>query len=274
MSSYETTITLIGAGRMGMSLLQGWLNKKAPNWIINVVEPNPTETLKKLFQDQRVAIYTKIEDCPHTKIWVVAVKPQTWPNLKAQLKTLTPSNLLISIMAGVTCEDLAEAGANNTVRTMPNTPASVGAGVTIGVTTKALEPQQKELTEQLMSVTGSYQWIQEEGLMDTITAVSGSGPAYVFAFVEALAHAAERAGLSKEQAAWIARQTVIGGAELLKQSSDTPETLRQNVTSPGGTTAAGLNILLEPNSGLFPLIEHTVSAAQKRSSELGKTNKK
>ena len=150
---------------------------------------------------------------------------------------------------------------------MPNTPAAIGRGITVAVPNQRVSQRQRELVHALLSATGVVEWIGDEGLMDAVTAVSGSGPAYVFLLAEALARAGVAAGLPAELAARLARATVAGSGELLHRSPLDPATLRQNVTSPGGTTAAALDVLMAPD-GLDALMHDAVAAATRRSREL------
>jgi pyrroline-5-carboxylate reductase len=177
--------------------------------------------------------------------------------------------LAVSIMAGKRSTDIAALlpDATAIVRAMPNTPASVGRGITVAVPNRFVTDGQREVADALLRATGVVEWIDEEGLIDAVTAVSGSGPAYVFHLVETLAAAGAKAGLPAELAMRLARETVAGSGELLHRSDLTAGMLRQNVTSPAGTTAAALDVLMGPD-GLGPLMERAVAAAKKRAGEL------
>jgi pyrroline-5-carboxylate reductase len=181
---------------------------------------------------------------------------------------LGPAGVAISIMAGKTLAFLEGAlpGAA-VVRAMPNTPAAIGRGITVGVANARTTPAQRDLAHALLAATGGVEWVDDEALIDAVTAVSGSGPAYVFLLAETLARAGVAAGLAPELAAKLARATVSGSGELLHQSPLDPAVLRQNVTSPGGTTAAALAVLMDKD-GLEPLLTRAVAAAAKRSREL------
>jgi len=203
-------------------------------------------------------------------VLVVAVKPQMFPDAAPQLRALVkPSTLVISIMAGVPIAKLAQACGGKVVRAMPNTPAAIGRGITVAVAEASVSAEQRAVADALLRATGSVEWIEDEALMDAVTAVSGSGPAYVFLLAEELARAGIAAGLSPELATRLARETVAGSGELLHRSELTSETLRKNVTSPGGTTAAALEVLMGPG-GFQPLLTRAVTAAAKRSRELAK----
>jgi len=172
-------------------------------------------------------------------------------------------------MAGRTIAFLAGALPHNAavVRAMPNTPAAIGRGITVAVPNSEVSPAQRQLADALLRATGAVEWIDDETLMDAVTAVSGSGPAYVFLLTESLARAGEKAGLPAELAVRLARATVAGSGELLRRSSVDAAVLRQNVTSPGGTTAAALEVLMAVD-GLDPLMERAVAAATRRGREL------
>ncbi|HET6838833.1 MAG TPA: pyrroline-5-carboxylate reductase, partial [Bradyrhizobium sp.] len=180
-----------------------------------------------------------------------------------------PSTLVISIMAGVTIASIAQVCGGAVVRAMPNTPASIGRGITVAVAANNVSASQRALTDALLRATGSVEWTSNENLMDAVTAVSGSGPAYVFLLAEELTRAGVEAGLPPELATRLARETVAGSGELLHRSDLSPATLRQNVTSPGGTTAAALEVLMGAD-GLQPLLTRAVAAATRRSKELAK----
>jgi pyrroline-5-carboxylate reductase len=179
------------------------------------------------------------------------------------------ATLVVSIMAGTTIAVLQEVCGGAVVRAMPNTPAAIGRGITVAVAAGNVSAAQRATADALLRATGSVEWVADEGLMDAVTAVSGSGPAYVFLLAEELARAGVAAGLPEELATKLARETVAGSGELLHRSELASATLRQNVTSPGGTTAAALNVLMGPG-GLQQLMEHAVSAATARSKELAK----
>jgi pyrroline-5-carboxylate reductase len=201
---------------------------------------------------------------------VIAIKPQVAPTVVPTLvPLLAPDTVVLSIMAGRTLAFLESALAPNTalVRAMPNTPAAIGRGITVAAPNTKVSQRQRELVHTLLAATGLVEWVTDEGLMDAVTAVSGSGPAYVFLLAEALTLAGTSAGLPPDLAAKLARATVSGSGELLNRSPLDPATLRQNVTSPGGTTAAALDVLMAPD-GMAQLMNKAVMAATKRSREL------
>jgi len=180
-----------------------------------------------------------------------------------------PSTLVVSIMAGITIASLAEACGGSVVRAMPNTPAAIGRGITVAVAASNVSAAQRSVADALLRATGSVEWVNDEGLMDAVTAVSGSGPAYIFLLAEELARAGVEAGLPAALASKLARETVAGSGELLHRSELASATLRQNVTSPGGTTAAALEVLMGPD-GLQQLMIRAIAAATRRSRELAK----
>ena len=180
-----------------------------------------------------------------------------------------PSTLVVSIMAGTPIAALEAVCGGSVVRAMPNTPAAIGRGITVAVAAKNVSAAQRATADALLRATGSVEWVDDESLMDAVTAVSGSGPAYVFLLAEELARAGVEAGLPAELATKLARETVAGSGELLHRSELDSATLRQNVTSPGGTTAAALEVLMGKD-GMQPLMIRAVAAATKRSKELAK----
>ena len=262
------SLVLVGAGKMGSALLDGWLRFGLRPANVAVIEPHPSPQITAL-ADRGLRLNPAIRGLPSAAAIVIAVKPQVAADVvPAAAPMITPSTLVVSIMAGRTLDFLA--GALNTpcalVRAMPNTPAAIGRGITVAVARGATE-KQRELADGLLAATGAVEWVDDEALMDAVTAVSGSGPAYVFLLAEALADAAIAAGLPPALAEKLARETVAGSGELLHRSGLTAATLRENVTSPGGTTAAALAVLMGRN-GLVPLMKEAVAAATKRSREL------
>ncbi len=261
-------LVLVGAGKMGSALLDGWLRLGLRPANVAVIEPHPSPQITAL-ADRGLRLNPAIRGLPSAAAIVIAVKPQVAADVvPAAAPIITPSTLVVSIMAGRTLDFLASA--LNTpcalVRAMPNTPAAIGRGITVAVARGATE-KQRELADGLLAATGAVEWVDDEALMDAVTAVSGSGPAYVFLLAEALADAAIAAGLPPALAEKLARETVAGSGELLHRSGLTAATLRENVTSPGGTTAAALAVLMGRN-GLVPLMKEAVAAATKRSREL------
>jgi pyrroline-5-carboxylate reductase len=267
-ASIAVNVILVGAGKMGGALLDGWIGLGVDPAGITVIEPQPSPQIAAL--TARGVRLNPGAPSVRADAVVIAVKPQTAPEVLAQIGGLVaPGTVVISIMAGRTLGFLAgalRAGAA-IVRAMPNTPAAIGRGITVAVPNAQVTPAQRDLAHRLLAATGAVEWIGDEGLMDAVTAVSGSGPAYVFLLAESLARAGEKAGLPAPLAASLARATVSGAGELLHRSALDATTLRHNVTSPGGTTAAALDVLMAAD-GLDPLMERAVAAATRRSRAL------
>jgi len=257
----------VGAGKMGGAMLDGWLRLGLEPQQVVVLDPQPAPEVAALAA-KGLRLNPPAESVDDVAVMVLAVKPQTAPEVMPSLKPLFGAGaLVLSIMAGRTLGFLEHALPGPVVRAMPNTPAAVGRGVTVAVGNKEVSAAQRELAQRLLGAIGVVEWIDDEALMDAVTAVSGSGPAYVFLLAEALARAGEAAGLPSGLAARLARETVAGSGELLHRSVQDAATLRQNVTSPGGTTAAALDVL-RADDGLERLMVKAVAAAAKRSREL------
>jgi pyrroline-5-carboxylate reductase len=261
-------VALVGAGKMGGALLEGWLALGLEPSQILVIDPAPTPEISVL-AGRGVTINPPRYLAPKAQVVVIAVKPQVaamvLPNVAAFVGEDT---VVVSVMAGKTIAFLETAlpGAA-IVRAMPNTPAAIGRGITVAVPNRKVTALQRRLAHDLLAATGAVEWIDDETLMDAVTAVSGSGPAYIFYLTEALAKAGVVAGLPPQLAETLARATVAGSGELLHRSPHHPAILRQNVTSPGGTTAAALSVLMAPD-GLEALMTKAVAAATQRSREL------
>jgi pyrroline-5-carboxylate reductase len=263
------TIALTGAGKMGGAMLTGWLAQGLDAERVVVIEPQPSAEINALAA-KGIRLNPSAGDAGAVDTLVVAVKPQSFREAGAALKQFVGSStLVVSIMAGTTIAALEEVCGGRVVRAMPNTPAAIGRGITVAVAAKNVSAAQRTTADALLRATGSVEWVDDESLMDAVTAVSGSGPAYVFLLAEELARAGVEAGLPAELATKLARQTVAGSGELLHRSELTSATLRQNVTSPGGTTAAALEVLMGED-GMQPLMIRAVAAATKRSKELAK----
>jgi pyrroline-5-carboxylate reductase len=261
-------LVLVGAGKMGGALLEGWLRLGLDPRKVAVIEPSPSAQISALAA-RGVQINPDVQTLGQAAAVVIAVKPQ----IAAQvMPALTPiiaaSTVVVSIMAGKTLQFLAAtlSAPCALVRAMPNTPAAIGRGITVAVPLNA-SATQRDLAHRLLAATGSVEWIADEALMDAVTAVSGSGPAYVFLLAEALAQAGTAAGLPAPLAQKLARETVAGAGELLHRSDLDAATLRQNVTSRGGTTAAALDVLMA-DDGVAALLQRAVAAATRRSREL------
>lgn len=263
------TIVLAGAGKMGSAMLTGWLAGGLDPKHVVVIEPHPSGEISGL-ATKGIRLNPSAGDGGAAATLVVAVKPQTFREAGPALKAFVgPSTLVVSIMAGTPIAALEEVCGGSVVRAMPNTPAAIGRGITVAVAANRVSTEQRAVADALLRATGAVEWVDDENLMDAVTAVSGSGPAYIFLLAEELARAGVEAGLPTELATRLARETVAGSGELLRRSEDSSATLRQNVTSPGGTTAAALQVLMG-DGGLQPLMIRAVAAATKRSKELAK----
>ena len=268
LGDFDGTLLLIGAGKMGGAMLEGWhrLGLRFDNVVL--IEPQPSPEIITLGQ-RGLRINPALDTFAASAI-VIAVKPQVAPQLSATLAPLIGRDtVVISIMAGRTLAFLEKALPAGTalVRAMPNTPAAIGRGITVAVPNARVSGAQRDLADKLLAAAGATEWIADEALMDAVTAVSGSGPAYVFLLAESLARAGVAAGLPPDLAARLARATVAGAGELMHRSPLDPATLRRNVTSPGGTTAAALDVLAGED-GLDPVMVKAVAAATRRSREL------
>jgi pyrroline-5-carboxylate reductase len=265
-------LVLVGAGKMGGALLEGWLRLGLDPKRVAVLEPQASPQISALAQ-RGLQLNPDTHALANAAAIVVAVKPQVAAQVLPLLAPMIgPSTVVVSIMAGRTLQFIAGAlkRASNkscaVVRAMPNTPAAIGRGITVAVPRHASDAQ-RALADRLLAATGSVEWVEDEALMDAVTAVSGSGPAYVFLLAEALSQAAVAAGLPPALAARLARETVAGAGELLRRAELDAAELRRNVTSPGGTTAAALDVLMA-GDGLAALLTRAVAAATARSREL------
>jgi pyrroline-5-carboxylate reductase len=267
LSSIPGTLVLVGAGKMGSAMLESWLARKLPPKKVVVLEPQPSKAIRALTR-RGVRINPKV-GIGEAAALVIAVKPQTAPEALPPLKRLVGSStVVVSIMAGRTLRFLEKSLPSGAiVRAMPNTPAAIGRGITVAVGNARVKAPARKLAHALLAATGAVEWVDDEKLMDAVTAVSGSGPAYVFLLAEAMAQAGAAAGLPPALAEKLARETVAGSGELLNRSEQSAATLRQNVTSPGGTTAAALYVLTG-GDGLSPLMTRAIAAATKRGREL------
>jgi pyrroline-5-carboxylate reductase len=262
-------IVLAGAGKMGGAMLTGWLARGLEPKQVAVIEPHPSAEISALAA-QGIRLNPSAKDIGNAATLVVALKPQTFREAGPGLKPLVGSStLVVSIMAGTTIASIAQVCGGSVVRAMPNTPAAIGRGITVAVAANDVSAAQRAVADALLRATGSVEWVDDEGLMDAVTAVSGSGPAYVFLLAEELARAGVEAGLPEALATKLARETVAGSGELVFRSDLASATLRQNVTSPGGTTAAALDVLMG-EGGMQSLLTRAVAAATRRSKELAK----
>lgn len=276
MISQPTSVVLAGCGNMGFAMLRGWLAQQTLTaGDVHVVEPLDALLLRAA--DQGVNTYSTaaaLPDALKPDIVIFAVKPQVIGDVIGDyVRFSQPGNgtTFVSVAAGVTMHRFESALAPGApvVRVMPNTPAAVGEGAMVMFANDHVTDRQRETVKRLMAASGQVTEVGDEALMDAVTAVSGSGPAYLFHLIEALTDAARAVGLPDEIAGRLALQTIYGAASYARQSSDDPGTLREQVTSPNGTTAAALDVLMRPD-GLSALVEEAVTAARDRAVELGK----
>lgn len=270
--SAERPVVLLGCGNMGKALLKGWISAGiAPDSII-VIDPagaaNAVEAGLPASQ-----VHESSPERVNAGLLMAAVKPQIMAEALGGVTGLVDEQtLLLSIAAGTQIRDLRSLlpQAGKIVRAMPNTPCAIGEGISVACAEGELTTNQEAQVNALLSAGGEVRWVRDEGQMDAVTALSGSGPAYVFHLIECLAAAGEGQGLDSELARDLALHTVAGAGRLAKLSDQDARDLRRAVTSPGGTTQAGLEVLMGDGQGLSQLIRHTVAAATKRSRELSK----
>ena len=268
-SLLEQRILLVGAGKMGMAMLNGWRSAGFTSDRFMVKEPNPSEALIVDIAAINPSDETLHESPPD--IVVLAVKPQFAKDvLPSLVPVLSPNTLVVSLLAGLSISDLSDLLAAHPaiVRTMPNTPAALGLGMTALIASKGVSEQQTEDATHLMQAVGETVWLNDEKQMDAVTAISGSGPAYVFHMAEALTGAGVSLGLAEPLAAKLAIQTIIGASGMMAQDGAEPAQLRRDVTSPAGTTEAALDILMAEQVGLGSLMRQTTQAAAQRSRDL------
>ena len=265
-------LLLVGCGKMGGAMLAGWLAAgTAPSPVV-IVEPNPAPgAVPAGHADVScVASAAAIPAAFRPEVVVLATKPQVMDDVvPAYAGFAGPGTVFVSVAAGRTLGYFARhlgPGAA-IIRTMPNTPAQVGRGITVCCANATVSADQRALADRLLAAVGEVGWVEDEALIDAVTAVSGSGPAYAFLLAECMAEAGREAGLPAELATRLARATVAGAGELLHRAPESAGQLRRNVTSPNGTTAAALEVLMAPD-GLQPLMSRAVAAAARRSREL------
>lgn len=251
-------------------MLEGWLKVGLKRSGVTVIDPRPSDEMKRLCAREGISLNPSVPPQP-AEVLVLAIKPQMLDEAAPSLDALVGSDtLIVSILAGKTVENLRHRlpKAKAVVRAMPNLPASIGSGATGAFGNDAVGSGQKAIADALLRSVGIVEWLASEDQIDLVTAISGSGPAYVFHLVECLAEAGIALGLPPDLAGRLARATVTGAGELLARSELSPEMLRQNVTSPGGTTAAALKILMADPGGLKALMHDAAAAAKRRAEEL------
>jgi pyrroline-5-carboxylate reductase len=259
-------LLLIGCGNMGAALAEGWLAHGLPKSHLHIVEPQPSPRTLALGANLHAVLPQNMTP----RAILLAVKPQM---IEAAMADVAPcvsnDSLVVSIAAGTSLAQLARglAGKAHLVRAMPNTPAAIGAGISALYAPASVPEADKALAQQLLEAAGKVVWLEAEEQMAAVTALSGSGPGYIFYLIECLTRAGEALGLRAEMAQALALETLLGSAKLALKTGEDPAVLRRQVTSPNGTTEAGLDVLMSEN-GLGKLIHHTLEAAAKRAREL------
>lgn len=265
---WQQTLTFVGGGNMGGSLIQGLLKQGYPSQHLRVADPNQAVLSPYRYQGVQCGSDTA-SLCEGSDAIILAVKPQIMPQVMANLSTaIQPAQLIISVAAGITIQYLQQQthAQQAVVRAMPNTPALIGAGITGLCASDTVSDSQRQLTAQILGAVGTTLWIEDESLMDAVTAVSGSGPAYFFLIIEALTAAGVAQGLPESQAKQLALSTGLGALRMASETEEDAAELRRRVTSPGGTTAAALKVL--EDGGMRQLMADAVAAATQRGVEL------
>jgi len=260
-------LVLLGCGKMGSAMLAGWLQGGLPPASVTVLDPKPSDWL----QGTGVNLNTDLPENP--AIALIAVKPQMMGDALPAMKALGGGGtLMVSVAAGTPISIFEETFGSDTpiVRAMPNTPAAVGRGITAIIGNAASTATHLDLAEALLQAVGQVVRLDNEGQMDAVTGVSGSGPAYVFHMIETMAAAGVAQGLPEDMAMQLAKATVAGAGALAEDADEDPGQLRVNVTSPNGTTQAALEVLMDPQNGFPALLNRAVKAAADRSRELAR----
>lgn len=263
-------VAVVGPGKMAMALVRGWLASGFPADNLVLVHPSPSERTREFAEDVGLRLTGELTKGEADFI-MLAVKPAMMVEVMQGLREkITPETVVFSVAAGISLVKMeAGLGSGRVIRTMPNTPSQVGKGVTGVVPGPGVSDEDCEAVDALLSASGLVVWLDDESLIDALTSLSGSGPAYVFHMVEAMAAAGAAQGLPDDAAMALARQTVVGAAALLEADPSDAGTLRENVTSPKGVTYEALKILMDEESGMTPLLTKAMAAAKRRSKELG-----
>lgn len=266
--SPDAPLVLVGAGKMGGAMLHGWVEAGLSTGAGILLDPMISDEMASYAEAHGLVVNPG--STSSARVLIIAIKPQMMDTVLPDLRRLVgPSSLIMSVAAGIPMSTYTNTFGDNAriIRAMPNTPAAVGRGMTVGYANAQATADDKDLAQRLLEAVGQVAWITEEKHMDAVTALSGSGPAYVFHMVEAMAAAGVAEGLDKDLAMQLARETVAGAGELLHQSDEDASTLRINVTSPGGTTQAALEVLMG-GDGQNELMQRAIAAAARRSREL------
>jgi pyrroline-5-carboxylate reductase len=261
-------IAFIGGGNMASAIIGGLIKEGIPASRIEVVEPFAEARARLEAQFGLAAEAAPGPMLEEAGLVVWAVKPQTFKDAALQARPYTGQALHLSVAAGIRSESIAQwLGTDNVVRTMPNTPALVGKGMAALFARPGVSPEGREVVERVVATTGEFLWVDQEDQLDAVTALSGSGPAYVFYFIEAMTQAGTDMGLSRAQAHKLAVGTFVGASELARASTEQPEVLRERVTSKGGTTFAAISSM--EKDGMKALFIRAMQAARQRANELG-----
>ena len=261
-------VAFIGGGNMASAIIGGLLRQDMQAAQFIVVEPFAPQRDKLLTDFKIHALASPDASLAAAQLVVWAVKPQSFREAASACAAHSSGALHLSVMAGITSDSMAQwLGTERIVRAMPNTPALIGRGIAGLYARPAASEADRQCIEQIMATTGDFVWLEQEALLDAVTALSGSGPAYVYYFVEAMMRAGQQMGLSQSAARQLAQSTFAGAAQLLAQSDESPEVLRQRVTSKGGTTYAAISSMEAHAVG--PLFEKALHAACQRATELG-----
>ena len=265
----NSSICLVGAGNMGGAMLAGWIESGVPTANVTVIDPSPRPEISAKLKDWKIDCVAKPSNGYQADILIIAVKPQMMGQVLPGLVSMVgPGTVCVSVAAGTTMEFLTRhLGDGAIVRVMPNTPALLRRGISVGFANPAVTGKMKSDIQALLEAIGKFAWVHEERQIDAVTAVSGSGPAYVFHLAECMAAAGVAEGLPPDLADVLARETIAGAGEMLSKLPETSATLRENVTSPNGTTAAALSVLMA-KPGMAELMAKAIQAARKRSEEL------
>ena len=263
------SVVLVGAGNMGGAMLKGWITNGMAPENITVLDPGISDQVKTMLLKSKIWHAETPSGVSAPDVLILAIKPQMMAQVLPTLGALvSDKTVVVSVAAGTTLSTITDAlGKVAAIRIMPNTPSLVLRGMSVGCANALTSDNQRNYVNDLMNAIGMVEWVEDEKLIDAVTAVSGSGPAYVFHLAECMANAGIKAGLSEKLAMTLAIQTISGAGELLRLSNDEPATLRKNVTSPNGTTAAALEVLMGEN-GMSELLTKAIMAAKTRSEEL------
>lgn len=265
----DFSVVLVGAGNMGGAMLKGWLDNGMQPENVTVLDPSISIQVKSTLSKSKIWHAETSTGITAPDVLILAIKPQMMEKVLPTLRVLvSEKTVVVSVAAGTKLSTISDAlGEVAAIRVMPNTPALVLRGMSVGCANAITSHAQRDHVDALMNAIGKMEWVEDEKLIDAVTAVSGSGPAYVFHLAECMAQAGVKAGLPDKLAMTLAIETIAGAGELLRLSDDAPSTLRKNVTSPNGTTASALEVLMG-EGGMPELLEKAIMAAKKRSEEL------